>query len=92
MAKRPTQVKERPVSIETIMRTTAFRRGVVDVRAGRKPRFDQEADGPSSGWYYERGRQFATIAPRHLPIVLPLEKQLNPEALEFFRQHKEDIC
>ena len=90
MTKCPEQVKTHRVSIETIMRTTAFRRGVVDVRTGRKPRFDEEANGPSAGWYYERGRQFASLAPRNLPIVL--DQQLNPHAVEFFLPHKADIC
>jgi hypothetical protein len=72
------------------MRTAAFRRGVADVRAGRKPRFDEQAEGDH--WDYERGRQFAVLAPRNMQIVLLQTKQLNPEAVEFFKQHKLDIC
>jgi hypothetical protein len=89
MTPRPTpkQVETRRVSIESIMRTAAFRHGVNDVRKGRTPRFDKWGN---DDWEYEQGRQFAVLAPRSLEVVL--EGQLNPEAVEFFRRHNEDIC
>ena len=46
-----------PVSIETIMRTSAFEAGVTDMRAGKPPRPDYERwDDPNVMWDYERGR------------------------------------
>jgi hypothetical protein len=74
------QCETRPITIEAIMRTAAFHRGVADVRAGRKPRFDEYGDD----WHYERGRQFAILAPRDLTIVSPRTKQLNPKAVAFY--------
>jgi hypothetical protein len=58
----------------SIMRSTDFRAGVDDVRAGRPARFD-EFDNDD----YERGRQWATIAPTTMP--LRVNGKLNPEAL-----------
>ncbi len=83
------QIKTRTISLEKIMRTAAFRRGVADVRNGHKPRFDSETDGP---WFYDWGRQFGVLAPHDLEIVLPIKKQLNPKAVEFFSLHNGDIC
>jgi hypothetical protein len=79
------QAETHRVTVESIMRTAAFRRGVADVRVGRRPRFDDHKEADS--WHYERGRQFGAIAPRNLPVMLG--KRLNPAALEFFDK---DIC
>ena len=72
------------ISVERIMATEAFRRGVRDVRLGRV-RFDEEASGPSHGWFYEKGRMFGVIAPRDLEVVL--NERLNPEAITFYKFH-----
>jgi hypothetical protein len=45
MTKRPQQIKTIDVMIQEVMRSKAFRRGVADVRAGRKPRFDEQTEG-----------------------------------------------
>ncbi len=66
------------------MRTAAFRRGVTDFRNGRPPRFN-DPDGAIWAWSYERGRQFAVLAPRNMPVVL--ERRLNPKAVTFFKWH-----
>jgi hypothetical protein len=58
------QVPTWPTSISAIIRTKAFARGVADVRAGRSPQFDEEND-----WDYERGRQWAVIAPPTMPLM-----------------------
>lgn len=60
------QVPEVLVSILDVMSSREFAEGVADVRAGRRPRFDEVWDG--CAWDYERGRQFGVIAPRSLPI------------------------
>jgi hypothetical protein len=57
-----------------IIRSADFKAGVDDVRGGRPARFD-EFDSDN----YERGRQWATIAPTTMP--LRVNGKLNPEAL-----------
>jgi hypothetical protein len=85
-----TQVPEVPVSSREIMRSAAFKRGVDDVRAGRAPCYDQfnfsQDDGKfeasyrtNSHWHYERGRQWARIAPRSMPVWIG--GKLNPDAI-----------
>lgn len=93
------QVPTTGVSAEEIMSTAAFRQGVADMRAGRPPSFDGDFElmplgiDPLSGdlnsfenrqWNYERGRQFAILAPRGLVVILPRAKKLNPMAVTFF--------
>jgi hypothetical protein len=85
MTKRPQQIKTIDVMIQEVMRSKAFRRGVADVRAGRKPRFDEQTEGDDL--HYERGRQFAVLTPRKMPIVLPQTKQLNPKAVNLFEKY-----
>ena len=80
------QIPTREISIGTIMRSREFKQGVADVRAGNAPRFD-EADW--SQWHYERGRLWATIAPRSMPLMLA--GRLNPKALALFEQSEELI-
>jgi hypothetical protein len=84
------QIEATPISDEKIMRSAAFRHGVADYRNGRAPRSDYEET--DDRLLYEYGRQFAAIAPRTLQIVLPETRQLNPEAVEFFKRHEGDIC
>jgi hypothetical protein len=60
------------VSIRSIMRSPAFRRGVEEYRARKRPDFDCGGDD----WNYERGRQFAAIAPHDLSITSPLAVKL----------------
>ncbi len=76
---RALQVPVRPVKLETIMRDPAFERGVQEVRDGRSPRFDRY-----DSWEYERGRQWATVAPKNMP--LKIGRKLNPAAVAIFRQ------
>ena len=82
------------VTAERIMSDPAFRRGVADYRAGRPPNYDafnfsqgtNDASAASlinAHWNYERGRHWAAMAPRHLP--LKIGGQLNPEAIRLFR-------
>jgi len=64
-----------------VMRAREFALGFEDVRAGRPARFDTFGE-PNSAWHYERGRQFATIAP--LSMRLHINGDLNPRALVLF--------
>jgi hypothetical protein len=74
-ALRRRQVPERTLSLQSIMRSAAFARGVADVRAGRPPRFDTE-----DNWEYERGRQWAIAAPPTMPLKIGC--RLNPDAID----------
>jgi hypothetical protein len=74
-ALRPSQVPERTVSLQSIMRSAAFARGAADVRAGRPPRFDDE-----DSWEYERGHQWAIAPPTTMPPKIG--RRLNPDAIE----------
>ena len=77
------QVTTEPTTRVGIMRTAAFARGVADVRASRPPRYDAFGDDDTSNaWNYERGRQWAVIAPLDLP--LSRNGRLNPAALAFY--------
>ncbi len=79
------QVKTEHVGASYFMDSREFARGVEDVRVGRPPRFDAYAwdQGDRSAinrqWAYEKGRQFAIIAPKTLP--LRINSRLNLEAL-----------
>jgi hypothetical protein len=66
-------------SPEHIMRTPSFKAGVDDVRTGRSARFDFYR-----GFEYERGRQWAKLAPPTMP--LRLGRRLNPHAVALFRK------
>ena len=78
----PEQIRtEDDLSPEQVMRAPEFRLGFDDVRAGRPARFDG-FDDTNGAWQYERGRQFATIAP--LSVKLRINGELNPRALRLF--------
>ena len=52
------------VSTAAIMRDPSFLRGVEEYRARKRPNFE------CTDWGYERGRQWAAIAPRNLGAVI----------------------
>jgi hypothetical protein len=54
------QVNTAPCSTAAIVRSRCFAIGVADFRAGALPRFDEMVD---EYWGYERGRQWAALAP-----------------------------
>ena len=68
------------VTPRQIMGSVAFAAGVADVRAGKPTRFDSFGD---DDWNYERGRQWAFIAPMSMP--LRIGRRLNPEAVWLLR-------
>jgi hypothetical protein len=74
------QVSTRNVCTWTLMRPAAFARGVAEVRAGIAPDYDHPSIGDA--WAYERGRQWALIAPRTMP--LRIGRQPNPKAIRLF--------
>jgi hypothetical protein len=81
MSKAPKQAETELVSVASIMRSPAFLRGVEEYRARKRPDFDQE-----NNWQYERGRQWAAIAPRDLAITTP-SGRLNRKALAIFERN-----
>jgi hypothetical protein len=66
MAKREEQIDTYAVTTREIMSAPAFAAGVADVRAGKPARYDAFAD--DAYWAYERGRQFALLAPRSMRL------------------------
>ncbi|KIZ40998.1 MULTISPECIES: hypothetical protein [Rhodopseudomonas] len=86
MTQIPPQADTFEAPLEEIVWNAAFRRGFAEVRAGRFPRFDDEiAFQDGLAFVYEWGRQFAILAPPDLPLVLPDEGALNPQAVALFR-------
>jgi hypothetical protein len=88
------QLPVRGVTTESIMRTATFACGVADKRSGQPPRyddfmFDQEAGDQmakatiNAHWHYERGRQWASLAPLDMP--LKVDGKLNPKAIALCR-------
>ncbi len=76
----PEQADTVLVSEESIVRSKEFNAGVADVRRGRAPRFD---DPIGRDWDYERGRQWALIAPMQMPPKI--DGKANPEAVKLLR-------
>ncbi len=63
------QVPTRPVSLEWIIGHPKFAQGVADVRGGRGyPAAFDAWQNTDDAWNYERGRQWATLAPRHVRL------------------------
>ena len=73
------QVPTRPTTRKAIMGSAHFALGVNDVRAGRSYRADYDKWKTDDQWNYERGRQWAKHAPRHVP--LKIGNKLNPDAI-----------
>ena len=79
------QVKTEYIGASYFLQSREFARGVDDVRAGRPARFDDYAwdqggmPATDRQWAYEKGQQFATIAPRSMP--LRINGKLNLDAL-----------
>jgi hypothetical protein len=74
----PTQ----PVSVQTVMRCRAFAAGAKDARAGLAFRSDYDRWQVNDQWNYERGRAWATLAPRN--VLLKRNGKLNPLAVRWF--------
>jgi hypothetical protein len=88
---RPTeQVPTEPASVEWIMSDRHFEYGVNDKRAGRGYRAGFETWDLDPQWNYERGRAWATLAPRTVKLRLP-SGELNPEAVRWFERFSGNI-
>jgi hypothetical protein len=66
----PPQYNSNPHSVTyaSVMRDPLFIQGVEEYRAHKRPDFDtvRENGHPEANWGYERGRQWAVLAPHHL--------------------------
>jgi hypothetical protein len=81
------QIPTRSVTIVEIMSAPMFELGVADVRADRGYPLGYDLWGDTNDrWDYERGRQWARLAPRHLK--LKIDGKVTVEAL---RLYSEDI-
>jgi hypothetical protein len=82
------QIKTRKISIKSIMRDPKFTLGVADARAGKPfpPDYDSWRD---DRWAYERGRQWAALAPRN--VRLKHNGKITEIAHSWFLRHGDDI-
>jgi len=77
------QVPTRPTTVVEIMSRPTFALGVADARAGRPYHRDYDLWRDCNlRWSYERGRQWAAVAPRDVP--LKRNGKINPEAVSWF--------
>ena len=71
-----------PTTIAEIMADPKFGLGVADVRAGRGQHPSYERWSGDEQWNYERGRAWATMAPRNME--LQQAGQVTAEAIAWF--------
>jgi len=83
------QIPTQPVSAAWIMSQPSFALGVTDVRAGRRIHRDYDLWDTNGQWSYERGRVWATLAPRN--VQLRRAGKITPEALAWFKSFSDDI-
>lgn len=80
------QVKTRTVTLASVVRDPAFRKGVADYIKGRAPDWDQYGANTDKTWAYERGRLAAAWA-RGAGVETPRkwfqDRRLTWQALEF---------
>jgi hypothetical protein len=80
------QVSSQEASIEWVMSSPYFEYGVNDKRAKRGFRTAYTDWEINDQWNYERGRAWASVAPRSL--ALKLHGKLNPRAVALGRKVK----
>ncbi len=77
------QVPTRPASLEWIIGHPKFAQGVADQRAGRGFPADIDAWGDTNdAWNYERGRQWAMLAPRS--VALKINGRISMQAVRWY--------
>jgi hypothetical protein len=76
------QVRTRQTTVFDVMAQAAFALGVADARAGKPFRPDYETWKGGKQWSYERGRQWAQLAPR--TVVLKRGGRITSEAVHWF--------
>jgi hypothetical protein len=83
------QIPTRLVSFVEIMSQPEFALGVADARAGRPYRSAYGAWRTNDQWGYERGRAWATLAPK--TVQLKRNGQITREAVQWFQRHRNNI-
>jgi hypothetical protein len=83
------QVPTRPTTARRIMSAPTFALGVADARAGRGIHRDYDRWDTNGQWNYERGRAWATLAPRH--VVLRQGGEISAEALAWYGRCRDSI-
>jgi hypothetical protein len=78
------QIPTRPVTLEEIMGRPQFALGVADARAARRYHRDYDLWSTNGQWSYERGRMWATLAPRNVPLK-KVNGRINPDAVRYWR-------
>jgi hypothetical protein len=78
------QVPTTLVTPSWIMSRRTFMQGVDDLRAGREfpSDYDSWRNHKDAQWCYERGRLWAAVAPRGMPVKI--KGKLNPKAIEVY--------
>ena len=76
-------------TFQAIMQRVTFALGVADARAGRPFHRDTDLWHPNDAWAYERGRLWATLVSRHVP--LKIGGKINPEAVRLYSRHRDEI-
>lgn len=76
------QVPTRPTTIAAIMAQPTFPLGVADARAGRRYHRDYDIWHGNDQWAYERGRQWAALAPRS--VSLKRDGKITLEAASWY--------
>ena len=82
------QVETRSVSVDSVVRDPAFRKGVADYDKGRAPDWDQYGSNTNKAWAYERGRAAAAWAKgagRRTPLQWFQDRRLTWDAKAFGR-------
>jgi hypothetical protein len=84
-----TQVPTVPTTIRQIMSRPLFEIGVRDARAGRPINKYYDRWNGDEQWSYERGRQWATLVPRSVP--LKRDGRIAAEAERWYARCGDDI-
>jgi hypothetical protein len=83
------QIATRPTTIAEIMGRATFALGVADARAGRPFHRDFDLWCGNDQWSYERGRAWATLTPRTVP--LKVNGQISAQAVSWFARNGDEI-
>ena len=83
------QIPTRPTTIAAIMGRVTFGLGVADVRNGRGFHPDFDLWRGNDQWSYERGRAWATVTPRNVP--LKINGKINADAVAWFARNGDEI-
>jgi hypothetical protein len=89
MRKKVEQICTVDVTIIEIMSSPQFALGVADARSGRLYRAGYGTWHTNGQWNYERGRQWARLAPAS--CALKRDGKITPEAVRWFEKFADDI-